>query len=31
VVDAVYRLDQLVDAFRALRAGTMFGKIGIAF
>jgi len=31
VVDAVYPLDRLADAFRALRAGAMFGKIGIAF
>ena len=30
VVDAVYPMEQLADAFRALKAG-VFGKIGIAF
>jgi NADPH:quinone reductase-like Zn-dependent oxidoreductase len=31
VVDRVYPLERLGDAFRALKAGQMFGKIGISF
>jgi NADPH:quinone reductase-like Zn-dependent oxidoreductase len=31
VVDDVYPLEKLGDAFRALRSGAMFGKIGITF
>ncbi|MDB5726415.1 MAG: alcohol dehydrogenase, partial [Novosphingobium sp.] len=29
VVDAVYDLDRLQDAYRALETGSFFGKVGI--